>query len=348
MASQSARSTADVVDLSSLRDSAATLDAEELQVRLRGLRTQVLALGTLLPSDRPIVYLDYPLHLNVGDLCLQLAAEQLFADLGLRVLGRASMFNGRAWLERALDPSVVLVLHAGGNLGDLWPGHQDFREAVVAAFPHNRIVVLPQSLHFSDGQSFRDCMQRWARHRDLHLVLRDRHSHGRVAEYLGDRAYLMPDLAHCLYERPPLMTAAGRTGQGRLRLARQDLEALVAPDHTVVAGAYFDWAQIYTSGDRRAYALIRRLHRLDDRLPVSLPIYGAWRRFAQRAVARGAAHLSQFAEVDSDRLHGMLISLLVHRRVRWRESRTGKTGAYVETWLAGLPGLTAADTGTAA
>ncbi|WP_162906896.1 polysaccharide pyruvyl transferase family protein [Algihabitans albus] len=348
MASGLAGEATNVVTLSTLRGTAVPSLTEEIQTRLRDLRSQVLALGRLLPADRPIVYLDYPLHLNVGDLCLQLGAEQLFSDLGLRVLGRASMFNGKAWLRRRLDPSVTIVLHAGGNLGDLWPGHQDFREAVVAAFPNNRIVVLPQSLHFADRQGFEACMRRWAQHPDLHLVLRDRVSYGRVAEHLGDRAYLAPDLAHCLYEQAPFHKGATTPGKGSLRLVRQDVEALVLPDHAAAATQHFDWAQIYTAADRRAYALVRRLHRLDDRAPVNLPIYRPWRRLAERAVTRGAEHLCRFAEVDSDRLHGMLMSLLLHRHVRWRESRTGKTGAYVATWLSDLPGSALAQAGTAA
>lgn len=331
---------ANVVPLGQLRATSPMQQDVELQGRLRELRSRLLTLGALLPSNRPIVYLDYPLHLNVGDLCLQLGAEQLFSDLGLRVIARASMFNGAPLLRRRFDPSVTIVLHAGGNLGDLWPGHQDFREAVVAAFPGNRIVVLPQSLHFAERQGFEACMARWVRHPDLHLVLRDRPSYERVAEHLGERAYLAPDLAHGLYERAPFGERAERSGKGTMRLVRQDVEALVLPDHAAAAERHFDWAQIYTSADRRAYALLRRLHRLDSRLPVSLPIYPAWRRFAERAVARGSDHLCRFAEVDSDRLHGMLMSLLLHRRVRWRESRTGKTSAYVSTWLSDLPGST--------
>ena len=45
----------------------------------------------------------------------------------------------------------TILLHGGGNFGDLWPIYQRFREHVIAAFPDHRIVQLPQTVHFRDA-----------------------------------------------------------------------------------------------------------------------------------------------------------------------------------------------------
>ena len=46
-------------------------------------------------------------------------------------------------LERALPEGTVL-LSGGGNLGDLWPTFEEFRERVVRSLPGHRLIQLPQ------------------------------------------------------------------------------------------------------------------------------------------------------------------------------------------------------------
>jgi pyruvyl transferase EpsO len=52
------------------------------------------------------------------------------------------------------SPAGVVFLHGGGNLGDIWPHHQHFREAMLAEFRDRTIVQLPQSIHLSPLVSF--------------------------------------------------------------------------------------------------------------------------------------------------------------------------------------------------
>jgi pyruvyl transferase EpsO len=308
---------------------------------LTDLKTRVQALGELLPADRPVLYLDYPMHLNVGDLMLQLAAERLFESAGVRIVGRGTVFNYRRWLRRRPDPRTVVVLHGGGNLGDVWRSHQDLREEVVAAFPQNRIVLLPQSIHFRDPAGLESCMRTWAAHPNLLLVLRDRPSYERAEAYFGARARLAPDLVHMLYGEPTFDALAYTPGQGTLCLRRQDAESLSGPGQA----EGFDWRYLYRTSDLLEYGALRRLHRLEERLGVGLPLYPPWSRLARRLAARAAHYLAGFETVEADRLHGMLLATLLHRQVRWGESSTGKLQAYAETWLGGLPNVQPAGRG---
>jgi len=61
--------------------------------------------------------------------------EQFFATHGHRVLSRSAYMN---FLDRArsrIASHTILVLHGGGNFGDLYPVHQNFWEEIVRRFP---------------------------------------------------------------------------------------------------------------------------------------------------------------------------------------------------------------------
>ena len=77
---------------------------------------------------------------------------------------------------RAGPAEGLIYLHGGGNFGDIWPAYQTYREAVLQQNPSQRIVQLPQSLHFSDPAAILRTQRAIAAHRDFHLMVRDRES----------------------------------------------------------------------------------------------------------------------------------------------------------------------------
>src|SRR3546814_11822273 len=95
---------------------------------MRSLKARLQAVRGLVPLDRPVLYLDYPVHLNIGDLLINLGTEAWFGSAGYEIACRASVFDfGRRDAGR-ISPDSSIVLHGGGNFGDLYPIHQEFRE----------------------------------------------------------------------------------------------------------------------------------------------------------------------------------------------------------------------------
>src|SRR3546814_7988516 len=92
-----------------------------------------------------------------------------------------------------------IVLHGGGNFGDLYPIHQEFRERIVEQFPRNRIVIMPQSIHFKNPARLAEDARRFAAHRNLTITVRDLDSERLVREHFSNLVHLVPDMAHQLW-----------------------------------------------------------------------------------------------------------------------------------------------------
>jgi pyruvyl transferase EpsO len=71
-------------------------------------------------TTRRVIYYDYPLHLNVGDLLIQQGAEMFFAENNIHIWKRYSVYDMPSSI-RGLDDDVVIICQGGGNFGDLYP-----------------------------------------------------------------------------------------------------------------------------------------------------------------------------------------------------------------------------------
>jgi pyruvyl transferase EpsO len=297
------------------------------RTHLARLKQALDPLRTLIDPARPVVYVDYPFHSNIGDLLIHQGAQAFLASHGCRTVLDVAV-ETEALLARGMPSDATIVLHGGGNLGDLYPRHQHFRDRVIATFPKHRIVLLPQSVHFSDPAAAAACGALWSRHADLHLCLRDHRSIATMAPHLRQPPLLLPDMAHALFPS----VSDPRPGVGTLKFRRQDIEAM-SGDRTA-----FDWDTLLTGTDHRAIGLLHRAHRAAARgWPV--PAASLWEKFRDRLVRRALAHMGQYATVDTDRLHGMLAALLIGRPVTARDNSTGKLSAYHAAWLAGMPSV---------
>ena len=303
---------------------------------MQELKDKLAAIAGYLPRQRPVVYLDYPVHLNFGDILIMRGTERFFADYGYRVIERAGYMNFTAAARRAVPPDATIVLHGGGNFGDLYPAHQHFREAVVRQFPEHPIVVMPQTVHFRSEQARQASAAVFRLHRQLLLMVRDRRSQAAVDGLFSPQVLLMPDMAHQLWDdgRPPEAGAAS----GRLELWRADIEATRRPA-TLAAGPPIDWLDLVPVWQRRVYGLILRLHRLEATADRRLGAQPAWYGYCDRLSRRMQSIFESCGEVRTNRLHGMIFAALLGKKVSFDDNTYGKLGDYASQWFAGHPGI---------
>jgi exopolysaccharide biosynthesis predicted pyruvyltransferase EpsI len=157
-------------------------------------------IGPLIPKGGRVALVDYPHSLNSGDHAIWLGEKAFLASLGVEVAYEcdATIYD-RAEMAARIGDGVIL-LHGGGNFGDLYPLYNEFRLRVLADFPDNRVVLLPQQATFLSNAYLNRTRALIARHRRVTLIARDLVTHHLMVKQFGDHAQILmaPDMAFAL------------------------------------------------------------------------------------------------------------------------------------------------------
>jgi pyruvyl transferase EpsO len=286
---------------------------------LGAIREQTMSvLRSAIGESGDVALLDFPAHMNVGDSMIWAGELAYLGQLGYRVAYACDMarFDAQT-LERRVSTGPIL-LHGGGNFGDVWPEYQEFREEIVRRFPERTIVQLAQSVLFKSAESAARANVVLGGHRNYTLLIRDSASLRRARTQLPDVtiAYC-PDLA--LGWQPP--TAAVTSGDSVLVLARRDREArsgLAAATAEVLhkGDSIIDWglhgpallawkaAGIPGKIAEKVPGLFR------SALGYSLLAQG-YRRRAALNLAAGCSSFEHASLVVTDRLHAHVLAVLM-------------------------------------
>jgi exopolysaccharide biosynthesis predicted pyruvyltransferase EpsI len=304
---------------------------ERLAARIRA------TYGELLDGVTDVALLDYPNHVNIGDAAIWAGELAVLRSLGLRVSYACDQRSYvPAHLRAALGPRTAILLHGGGNFGDLYPRHQRLRERVLADFPDRRTVQLPQSVAHAGPATAGRLRALAERHRDLHVLARDLPSQAWFAEQAGIDAGLCPDSALALGG-----LGAGVPGEGVLWLARTDPEAVASAVEPPAGVRRGDWPHASRAWDAR-----RLGSRVASAVTSAAPAAGRllWptaTRMYPRLVAErlrtGAAFVGSARVVVTDRLHAHILSLLCGVPSVLCDNSTGKVRACYEEWTGDSP-----------
>lgn len=305
---------------------------------LLSIKRQLSEITSFFDTTRRCLYIDYPLHTNVGDLLINFGSEQFFADHGLYIWRRYNQYDFPDQIP-GISKDDVFLLHGGGNLGDLWEPYQSFRESILERYPHNRVIFLPQTVHFQSRQREGASVRKMAVHRNLHVFVRDYVSHERLRRAGLESVSLAPDMAHSL---AGVLKATDEAVKGaELHLIRGDKEASLPPSELCAAEQpSVDW-------DRGTIAISRRvLQRFVLNTVKGIGRYGRpvdahrlWYWHRDGMIRDGIALFSRHETVVTNRLHAVLLGLLLDRNVLAWDNSYGKLSAYRDSWLSNTPRL---------
>ena len=278
-------------------------------------------------ANRDVIYIDYPVHLNVGDLLIMKGTEALFHALNVNIIEYICERNQERLFRNNVGKDIVLVLHGGGNFGDIYPHHQALRERVIEAYPDNKILVMPQSVHYQDGSKLAHVLSLLKSHKNLYMFVRDEYSLGQLnSAFDNEHLKLLPDMAFCISD---WWRSIDHVPEKVLSLRRRDVEAI----NTGNQEDSFDWADLFNSYDWFCYKLARRLARYENKLLINLGLAPFWKWYSQRLILRAVKKFTAYRVVDTDRLHGMILALLIGNEVVMRDNSYGKLHRFATYWL---------------
>jgi pyruvyl transferase EpsO len=283
-----------------------------------------------IPSDEPVAILDFPDIRNCGDSAIWLGEmAYLKARYGKRpaYVSRMDDFSAED-LERAM-PAGPIFIHGGGNFGDIWGAHQDFRECVLERFPDRAVIQFPQSIHYQSARRIEESARAIGRHRNFTLMVRDEESKAFAEKHFDCAVDLCPDMAFAIGPVEP--TPAEFPVLAMLRADREkagDADLSAWPDLPVE-----DWISESAASVRAAKAF--------GAASALLALKPAQRRLAKLDAAahnrfrRGIRQISRGQAIVTDRLHVHICSLLIGRPHAVLDNSYGKVRRFMAAFSGG-------------
>ncbi|EJF08235.1 polysaccharide pyruvyl transferase family protein, partial [Pontibacter sp. BAB1700] len=139
--------------------------------------------------------LDTPNYPNAGDQLIWQGQLDFLKSIPFKCLSTSDdIFFSYPVLKKQNN----ILLQGGGNFGDLYDNHQNFRKNVIKRYKHNRIVMFPQSVHFNNEHNLKKELEVFNSHDELILCARDSYSFDFFNTYCKNAlVLLMPDMAFC-------------------------------------------------------------------------------------------------------------------------------------------------------
>jgi pyruvyl transferase EpsO len=276
----------------------------------------------------PFALVDFPDHANVGDNAIWLGTLAHFRRSGRHPAYVCSKDSFDPAALAAAAPDGPIYITGGGNFGDLWPAHQNFRCDLLRRFFGRPIIQLPQTIHFADPANIAETRRAIAAHSSFVLLVRDHASQAFATANFDCPVLLCPDMAFCLgplaRPRPP--------SHRLLYLLRNDQESRSAVPPTIhshmTEALVMDWPD---EPPAISEALIGDLQAaFAAGLINSFP--GLTRRLATIRLSRGIQTLALGRHVVTDRLHGHILCTLLGIPHTVLDNNYGKLSRFIETW----------------
>jgi pyruvyl transferase EpsO len=292
------------------------------------------AIGPLIPTGAPVAFFDFSDYSNVGDSAIFLGEVSF---LQKHSQSRIIFSDSQKFLHNLpkLPPDTIILIHGGGNFGDLWINHQIFRLKLVKNYTSHRIIQFPQSIHFDSQSTFEETRNILALHPDFHLFVRDNESLSIGRRLHTGHSDLCPDMALYLrkIERP-------KTSKQSLifALMRTDKEKMVTMDEQSNDELKIkDWIDEPRFALRSANQVMQRYAKTHPFLQSMAYRYNhkMFKALASHRLRRGCNMLSSGHIVITDRLHAHILCSMMSIPHVILDNSYRKIGNFRDVWQTG-------------
>ena len=288
--------------------------SEELIASLARRSTTILS--SLIPRGSSVALVDFPNYPNVGDSMIWLGERSYLDANAASIVYTCEQSNYSEDELRSRLNGATILIHGGGNLGDLYPHHERFRETILKAFPRNRIIQLPQSIFFREKANLKRAMRVLNAHPDFTLLTREIQSFEFARKQFRGQCILCPDSAFML----GTLTRSMPPEREALWLLRTDMESCSQPPPIKGLNMEItDWMQE------------------PNLCPPPQSTLKTYDLLAKTRVDRGSGILSRGKVIITDRLHGHVLSLLLGIPNILLDNNYGKIRSFYETWTQEFP-----------
>jgi pyruvyl transferase EpsO len=285
--------------------------------------------------DRDYVLLDLPNYRNIGDQLIYIGQLDFLKKIPFNCLLRSSV----TFFNDAIANEMIL-LQGGGNFGDLYPVHQNYRESIIIQYPNNKIFIFPTSLHFNNESNMLKSLSIYNHHDNLTVCARDKFTYDILIKYCpNNNILLVPDMAFCSSYRINKDKETDKV----LYFKRKDGELKNSNDFNFDFPVdELDWptynASIIELLHRKFNNLDNRISKIVFRLIRKSSVFGIFcLRDENKYADLGVDFLSKYKFVITTRLHGHILSILLGVPSIIIDNSYGKNKRFYFSWLQDEP-----------
>jgi pyruvyl transferase EpsO len=261
---------------------------------------------------------------NVGDSLIFTGTLELFNELGVTLVDALSAHEPNRLKSLAVNKDTVFVLQGGGNFGDIYTLHQNFRHLLLKLYPGNKVILMPQSIHYIDKVKEKDDMEFYRSNANFILFVRDRYSFELLKAYDLKNLFLSPDVATMLHNQFTIKEVECKT----LNFLRKDIEKLCEGEELDSV----DWVDIISKHFQNIIQFIKYLTKKNNRLNIRLLSFFLVKWYHKKVIAEAEDYFINYSVVRTDRLHGMIFSQLLNKECNALDNSYGKLNRYISEW----------------
>ena len=292
----------------------------------------------------PLINNDYvlwglPYYPNIGDTLIWEGELDFLKTIQHKCLGTCGLYE---YMYRALGKDTVILITGGGYFGDVWRKAWDNVMNTIEHYPDNPIIILPNTIFYNDKNVMYSDAKRLAKLKHLTICVRDDVSYQIAKDNFDNEVRLVPDMA---YHIPLDYINKWRCPQTDkvLYLKRIDKE-LGSADVTIGSTILdvCDWPTMdgsATIGERIFYKS-RSFYSNTEKKCIWLHAFAEWLEkelgyliYRKSMTRRGVEFVSAYKEVYTTRLHVMILSTLLGKKVHYIDNSYGKLSSFYNTWL---------------
>ena len=285
-------------------------------------------------SKKRIYLLNIPSHGNLGDHLISVAEQQFFTnnfpEKEVILITSADLYFSIRFALMDVCEDDILCVTGGGFMGSLYEEEDRFL-TIMKRFPNNKIIFFPQTIYYEPTPKGEEQIKRAAKvymaHKYLYFMARDKTSY----ELLQTR--LMPNATHRVYLIPDIALYApfsqDNVRSNILWCLRQDTEININNSPIIQKIKKIVEEKQLTESNTDTYVF--RSISLEDE---------------NREVQLKAEEISKARLVITDRLHGMIYSLITDTPVIALDNLSKKVAQVYNLWLKNIPFVQLVDMNT--
>ncbi len=299
-------------------------------------------LSSLVTGD--YFFLELPYYENIGDTLIWEGSLNFFKQFKYKCLYSASLQT--FYLHRA-SSSTPIFLQGGGNFGDLWEEHHNFRKHVIELYPSNPITIFPQSTCYESNENLKEDEVFFAKHTNVVMCARDINSFEFMKQHFPhNRVLLVPDMAFFIDFKK--YGAKQNLPTERTLFAKRidkELKDNSWPEQIPQTAEVHDWPTFefkakkyqradYICGWLNFFANIKGIKSFNRLIDFQRNHF-----YRKEYLKYCVEFLSKYDTVYSTRLHIMIAAAMLGKQVYVIDNTYGKNISIYNTWLKDLDNI---------